>query len=217
MPASLRREIGQLLIGSLPATTITAEMRSLAREFQLGGVTIFRAQHRSAGTSRGTQSRSPVTGVRAAVVGRSGSGRRAGRAVAVRRSPNGRQWRRWDAAAMRRSRAASRRRWPPSSKPWVSPSITPPSSTSTPIRRIPSSAIEHSARMPGPLRGSAPLSSAACRTTALPPAASISRAWRYVGRFPPRAAARRASARSHPPCRAACRFAKRSATMSRSS
>ena len=37
MPASQRREIGQLLIGSLPATTITAEMRSLAREFQLGG------------------------------------------------------------------------------------------------------------------------------------------------------------------------------------
>jgi beta-N-acetylhexosaminidase len=41
VPASLRREIGQLLIGSLPATTITAEMRALAREFQLGGVTIF--------------------------------------------------------------------------------------------------------------------------------------------------------------------------------
>ena len=41
MPASLRREIGQLLIGSLPATTITPEMRSLAREFQLGGVTLF--------------------------------------------------------------------------------------------------------------------------------------------------------------------------------
>src|SRR6266540_2709618 len=38
---SMSREIGQLLIGSLPATTITAEMRSLAREFQLGGVTIF--------------------------------------------------------------------------------------------------------------------------------------------------------------------------------
>jgi beta-N-acetylhexosaminidase len=39
---SLRREIGQLLIGSLPATTITPEMRSLAREFQLGGVTLFK-------------------------------------------------------------------------------------------------------------------------------------------------------------------------------
>jgi len=38
----LRREIGQLLIGSLPATTITPEMRSLAREFQLGGVTLFK-------------------------------------------------------------------------------------------------------------------------------------------------------------------------------
>jgi beta-N-acetylhexosaminidase len=42
MPASLRRELGQLLIGSLPSTTITAEMRSLAREFQLGGVTLFK-------------------------------------------------------------------------------------------------------------------------------------------------------------------------------
>jgi beta-N-acetylhexosaminidase len=38
----LRREIGQLLIGSLPGTTITPEMRALAREFQLGGVTLFR-------------------------------------------------------------------------------------------------------------------------------------------------------------------------------
>ena len=42
MPSSVRREIGQLLIGSLPGTTITPEMRSLAREFQLGGVTLFK-------------------------------------------------------------------------------------------------------------------------------------------------------------------------------
>jgi beta-N-acetylhexosaminidase len=41
MPASLRRDIGQLLIGSLPGTTITPEMRSLAREFSLGGVILF--------------------------------------------------------------------------------------------------------------------------------------------------------------------------------
>jgi beta-N-acetylhexosaminidase len=38
---SLRREIGQLLIGSLPGTSITPEMRSLAREFELGGVILF--------------------------------------------------------------------------------------------------------------------------------------------------------------------------------
>jgi beta-N-acetylhexosaminidase len=38
----LRREIGQLLIGSLPGTTITPELRSLAREFQLGGITLFK-------------------------------------------------------------------------------------------------------------------------------------------------------------------------------
>jgi beta-N-acetylhexosaminidase len=38
----VRREIGQLLIGSLSGTTITPEIRSLAREFQLGGVTLFK-------------------------------------------------------------------------------------------------------------------------------------------------------------------------------
>ncbi len=41
MPPGLRRDIGQLLIGSLPGTTITPEIRSLAREFSLGGVTLF--------------------------------------------------------------------------------------------------------------------------------------------------------------------------------
>src|SRR5215208_4733261 len=41
MPSRLRFDIGQLLIGSLPATTIPAELRSLSREFQLGGVTLF--------------------------------------------------------------------------------------------------------------------------------------------------------------------------------
>lgn len=41
MPSSIRREIGQLLIGSLPGTTITPEMRSIAREFSLGGVIFF--------------------------------------------------------------------------------------------------------------------------------------------------------------------------------
>jgi beta-N-acetylhexosaminidase len=41
MPANIRREIGQLLIGSLPGVTITPEVRSLAREFSLGGVILF--------------------------------------------------------------------------------------------------------------------------------------------------------------------------------
>lgn len=41
MPASVRRDIGQLLIGSLPGTTPTAEIRSLAREFSFGGVILF--------------------------------------------------------------------------------------------------------------------------------------------------------------------------------
>ncbi len=41
MPSNVRRDIGQLLIGSLPGTTITGEIRSLAREFSLGGVILF--------------------------------------------------------------------------------------------------------------------------------------------------------------------------------
>jgi beta-N-acetylhexosaminidase len=41
VPASLRHDIGQLLIGSIPGTTITPELRSLAREFSLGGVIWF--------------------------------------------------------------------------------------------------------------------------------------------------------------------------------
>jgi beta-N-acetylhexosaminidase len=41
VPSSIRRDIGQLLIGSLPGTNITGELRSLAREFQLGGVILF--------------------------------------------------------------------------------------------------------------------------------------------------------------------------------
>ena len=41
MPSTIRRDIGQLLIGSLGGTTISQEIRSLAREFSLGGVTLF--------------------------------------------------------------------------------------------------------------------------------------------------------------------------------
>jgi beta-N-acetylhexosaminidase len=41
VPSSIRHEIGQLLIGSLPGVTIPSELRSLAREFQLGGVILF--------------------------------------------------------------------------------------------------------------------------------------------------------------------------------
>ena len=41
VPSAIRRDIGQLLIGSLPGATITPEIRSLAREFSLGGVILF--------------------------------------------------------------------------------------------------------------------------------------------------------------------------------
>jgi beta-N-acetylhexosaminidase len=41
VPSTIRRDIGQLLIGSLPGKTVTPEMRSLAREFSLGGIIFF--------------------------------------------------------------------------------------------------------------------------------------------------------------------------------
>jgi beta-N-acetylhexosaminidase len=41
MPLSTARDIGQLLIGSFPGTTLTPEFRALAREFDLGGGILF--------------------------------------------------------------------------------------------------------------------------------------------------------------------------------
>jgi beta-N-acetylhexosaminidase len=41
MPLASRRDIGQFLIGSIPGTTVPAEFRSLAREFDLGGIILF--------------------------------------------------------------------------------------------------------------------------------------------------------------------------------
>ncbi|MGE0865262.1 MAG: beta-N-acetylhexosaminidase [Vicinamibacterales bacterium] len=41
MPLATRRDIGQFLIGSIPGRTLPVEMRSLAREFDLGGVILF--------------------------------------------------------------------------------------------------------------------------------------------------------------------------------
>jgi beta-N-acetylhexosaminidase len=41
-PQPLRRRIGQLLIGSFHGSDIPVELRALAREFDLGGVTLFR-------------------------------------------------------------------------------------------------------------------------------------------------------------------------------
>jgi len=41
-PQPLRRKIGRLLIGSFAGSDIPVEMRALAREFDLGGITVFR-------------------------------------------------------------------------------------------------------------------------------------------------------------------------------
>src|SRR5215210_3244597 len=40
-PSGLRREIGQLLIAGFDGYTLSVELRSLAREFGLGGVILF--------------------------------------------------------------------------------------------------------------------------------------------------------------------------------
>ena len=41
MPLATRRDIGQCLIGSMPGTVVPVELRSLAKEFDLGGVILF--------------------------------------------------------------------------------------------------------------------------------------------------------------------------------
>jgi beta-N-acetylhexosaminidase len=41
MPLTSAREIGQLLIGSFPGTTLSQDWRALAREFDLGGAILF--------------------------------------------------------------------------------------------------------------------------------------------------------------------------------
>jgi len=41
MPVPLRRRIGALLFGSIAGRTVPAELQALAREFDLGGVTLF--------------------------------------------------------------------------------------------------------------------------------------------------------------------------------
>ena len=41
MPLATRRDIGQFLIGSMPGPSVPVELRSVAREFDLGGVILF--------------------------------------------------------------------------------------------------------------------------------------------------------------------------------
>jgi beta-N-acetylhexosaminidase len=41
MPLATRRDIGQFLIGSMPGTSVPVELRSLAKDFDLGGVILF--------------------------------------------------------------------------------------------------------------------------------------------------------------------------------
>ena len=41
MPVGIARQIGQLLIGSFPQTSVSADLRVLAKEFDLGGAVLF--------------------------------------------------------------------------------------------------------------------------------------------------------------------------------
>jgi beta-N-acetylhexosaminidase len=41
MPSGTRRDLGQLLFGSFTGTTVPVELRAVAREFPLGGITLF--------------------------------------------------------------------------------------------------------------------------------------------------------------------------------
>ena len=41
MPMPLRRRVGQVLIGSFTGHAVPVELTALAREFDLGGVTLF--------------------------------------------------------------------------------------------------------------------------------------------------------------------------------
>ena len=42
VPLPVRREVGQLVIGSLSAASVSPGFRSLVRDFGMGGVTLFR-------------------------------------------------------------------------------------------------------------------------------------------------------------------------------
>ena len=174
-------------------------MRSLAREFSLGGVILFarniEAPEQVAELSHDVQ----ALAVRAAALGQRRSGRRPRRAPAGRRSPSGRRWRCSGAAATRRWRRGSRRRWPPSCGRSASRSTTRRCSTSTPTRRTRSSAIARWPRTPERWRA---LGAAIIRGLQDNGVAACGKHFpgtrRHLGRFAPRAAARRASARSDP-------------------
>jgi beta-N-acetylhexosaminidase len=142
MPLATRRDIGQYLIGSLPGRSIPAELRSLAREFDLGGVILF---------SRNIEAPEQVAELSAdsEALGRTApawvSVDQEGGRVARLKEP----FTKWPPmATLGRAGKASEalaerfaKRWPRSCWPLASRSITRRCSTSTPIPKTPSLAI----------------------------------------------------------------------------
>ena len=182
VPSTIRRDIGQLLIGSLPGKAITPEMRSLAREFSLGGV-IFFARNIEAPeqVAESVQHRPWHPGFRcgSASIRRAASG--AAQSAVHRVAADGHAWpqRRRDTPPN-----GSPRHWPPNCAPWASRSTTRPCSTSTPTRRIRSSATARWPKMPRTAwRGWARRLSRACRATGSRPAATLPGTRRHVGGF----------------------------------
>ena len=111
VPAALHRQIGQLAVVGFDGTTFRAEVRALAREFDLGGVILFARNVGIAGAGGRPRRRGAAARAGPAAVGRRRSGRRprgAAEAPVHRVAADG------DARAGRRrgaGRRGSRRRW----------------------------------------------------------------------------------------------------------
>jgi beta-N-acetylhexosaminidase len=202
----LRREIGQLLIGSLPGQTITAEMKSLAREFELGGVILFgrniEAPEQVAELAHDTQQLVPSVPLWVSVDQEGGRVARL-KAPFTEWPPMAVLGRRGDEGLARRFAAAlaAELRAVGITLDYA-PVLDIHTNPKNPV--IGDRALSEDAAMVARL-GAA--SSTSCSATAWRPAASTSRARRHLGGLAPGAAARRAPARPHPArrVRAVCR------------
>ena len=88
----IRRHIGQLVMAGFAGHSIPPELRSLAREFDLGGVIFSPATSTSRSRSPRSRARRGTTRGGAAAVGQRRPGGRPRRAARRRRSPCGRRW-----------------------------------------------------------------------------------------------------------------------------
>ena len=155
--APLHRRIGQLaIVGFAGTSSVPVELRSLAREFDLGGVILFARNVEAPGAGRRAGARGTRAGARPAALGQRRPGRRPRRAAAA---PVHRVAADGDARAQRRrarSPTGSRARWRASCGRSASRSTTRRCSTSTPTRPIRSSATARCTTAPEVVAGWAP-------------------------------------------------------------